>query len=149
MCRNCRADRWSRHDAQRHQPPRGPEDALGQEPDDVVPAVEPGRQQRRREPGVLGQQRDQRRDVGPFPGGDEGRYQLALPVRAQSGQLDLLAAPAPARRRPCGSAAGRSGESTRRRRSATRRQAFVQIRYSQVRSELRPAKPDSPFHGRG
>jgi hypothetical protein len=78
----------------RDQPPGGGEHPLGQEPADVAAAREPGRQRRHDEAGILGQQLQQGRHVGPLPGGHEGVDQLPAAVRAQGGhegQLDVLA----------------------------------------------------------
>jgi hypothetical protein len=76
--------------ADRQQPPGGGEHPLGEEPADVLAAEEPRGQRRHGEPGVLRQQLQEGRHVGPPPGGHEGVDQLALAVRAEGTQLGLL-----------------------------------------------------------
>ena len=57
-----------------------------------VAAAEPGRDRRHRQDGVLGEQRDDRVDVGALPGGDEAVDDLAQPAVAERAQRRLLAA---------------------------------------------------------
>jgi hypothetical protein len=75
---------------QRDQAPRGGEHPFGEEPADVLAAVEPGGQRRHREPGVLGQEIQQRRQVGALPGGHQGLHQLAPAIGAEGVQLGSL-----------------------------------------------------------
>src|SRR5918996_6319060 len=57
--------------ADRHQPPRDREHPFGEEAADSLPALEPGRQRRHGEPGVLREQAQNGVHIGPFPGGHE------------------------------------------------------------------------------
>ena len=87
----------------RHESPSSCEHLLGEEAADVRSATEPGGQGRHGEPGVLGEQRNERRNVGAFPGVHERAHQLASAVRAdliELGPLRLLGHPF-AHRLPC------------------------------------------------